>query len=153
MVLTQWFDLGSSVSVVKKLCSISPFVKKVPFVALKLIVSNSLCMITWFQLVFSEIPPCKYCLIYKCALFCHFSGSIFTKKDSIQENKFMSRWYMTSGCKLQLQFNEICMKTNMNSKRYYVENIISWNTEQYIGTMNKYDIFIWELEFKKVCSY
>ena len=79
MVLTQWFNLGLSASVVKKLLSISPFVTKVPFVALKLILSNSLCMITWFKLVFSEIPLCKYCFIYTCALFCLFSGSIFTK--------------------------------------------------------------------------
>ena len=59
---------------------ILPFVMKVPFVALKWILSNSLCMITWFNLVFSEIPLCKYCFIYMCALFGHFSGSIFTKK-------------------------------------------------------------------------
>ena len=54
--------------------SISPFVTKVPFVALKLILSNSLCIITWFKLVFSEIPLSKYCFIYTCPLFFHFLG-------------------------------------------------------------------------------
>ena len=80
MVFTQWFNLGSSVSVVKKLLSMSPFVTKVQFVALKLILSNSFSMITCFQSVFSELPLCTYCFIYICALFCHFSGFIFTKK-------------------------------------------------------------------------
>ena len=78
-VLTQWFNLGSSVSVIKKLLSISPFVAKVPFVALKLILSDP-CKLTWLKLVFSEIPLCTYCLIYMCAFFWHFSGSLLTKK-------------------------------------------------------------------------
>ena len=80
MVLTQWFNLGSLVSVVKKLLSISPFVTKVPFVALKLILFNSLCMITWFKQLFKKKLLCKYCFIYMFALICHFSGSFFTTK-------------------------------------------------------------------------
>ena len=52
VVLTQWFNLGLSVSVLKKLLSISPFVTKVPFVALKLLLSNSFSMITCFKSVF-----------------------------------------------------------------------------------------------------
>ena len=82
MVFTQWFNLGLSMSVVQQLLLISHFVTKVPFVALKLILSHSLCMITWFKLVLSKIS-CKFCFIDMCALFCHFSGSIFTKKDII----------------------------------------------------------------------
>ena len=88
MVLTQWFNLILSVSVVKKLLSISPFVMKVPFVALKLILSNSFCMVTWLKLVFSEIPFCTYCFIYACALSCHFSWSIYTKKGYYSRNCF-----------------------------------------------------------------
>ena len=78
-----------SESVVKKLLLISPFVTNVQFVALKLILSNSLCMIIWFKLLFWELPLCKYCFIYTCALFCHFSGSIFTKKGILfKETRF-----------------------------------------------------------------
>ena len=106
MVLTQWFNLGLSVSLVKKLLSTSLFVTRGPFVAPKLILSNSLCMTTWFKLVFSEMPLCKYCFIYTCALFCHFLGQFSPKKDNIQENKVFSRWNMTSGCYLQLQFSQ-----------------------------------------------
>ena len=80
MVFTQWFNLGSSVSVVKKLLSSSPYVTKVLFMALKLILSNSLCMITWLKFVFSEITLCKYCFIYTCALFCHFCWVHFPQK-------------------------------------------------------------------------
>ena len=80
MVVTQWFNLGKSVNGVKRLLLISPFVTKVLFVTLKLILSNFLCMITWFKLVISEISLCKNCYIYTCALFCHFSGSICSKK-------------------------------------------------------------------------
>ena len=72
-VLTQWFNLGLSVRVIKKLLSISHFVMKVPFGPLKVILYNSL-------IVFSEIPLCKYCFIQMCTLFYHFPGSIFTKK-------------------------------------------------------------------------
>ena len=78
------------------------FVTKVPFVALKLILSNSLCLITWFKWVFSEISLCTYCFIYMCALCCPFSGSIFTIFGD-----YLSRWNMTSGCQLQLQYNEV----------------------------------------------
>ena len=106
MVLTQWFNLGLSVSVVEKLLSTSLFVTRGPFVAHKLILSNSLCMIIWFKLLFSEIQLCKYCFIYTCALFCHFLGPFSPKMDNIQENKVLSRWNMTSGCYLQLKFRQ-----------------------------------------------
>ena len=41
---------------------------------------NSFCIIPCFKSAFSEIIFCVYCFIYTCALFCHFLGSIFTKK-------------------------------------------------------------------------
>ena len=89
MALTQWFNFGLSVSVVKKLIKISLFVTKVPFVALKLILSNSFCMITCFKSVFLESLLCTYCFIYTCALFYHFYGSIFTKKGYYSRKLFI----------------------------------------------------------------
>ena len=99
MVLTQWFNLGLSVSVVKKLVSISPFVTKVLFVTLILILSNSLCLITWFKLVFWEIPLCKYCLIYMCALFRPFFCVYFHHKRILFKK---TRFYV---CETWLQGN------------------------------------------------
>ena len=96
MVSTQWINFGLSVRVVKKLLSISPFVTKVPFVALKLRLSNSLCMITWCKLVFSELPLCTYCFIYMCTLFCHFSWSILTKKGYYSRKQGLNT--LTHGC-------------------------------------------------------
>ena len=122
MVLTQWFNLGFSVSVVKKLPLISPFVTKVPFVALKLIVYKSLCMITWFKLVFSESPLCRFCFIYMCALFCHFSGSFFTLK------KYYSR---KQGFKYVKHDFRVLAPTSSYTSQLWIELIptgkIRWN--------------------------
>ena len=91
MVLTQWFNLGSSVSVVKKLLSISPFVTKVPFVALKLILFNFLCMITWFKLLFSEIPFYKYFFfkyLYMCLVRPFFWVHFHQKRILFKKTRF-----------------------------------------------------------------
>ena len=68
VVLTQWFNLASSVGMVNKLLSISPFVMQVPFVALKSILSNYFCITTCFKSLFPKRPICTYCLIYICVL-------------------------------------------------------------------------------------
>ena len=96
MVMIQWFNLGLSVRVVKKLLSSSPFMMKVPFVTFKLILFNSCCMITCFESVFSEIHFVHIVLFIHVLCFAIFLGPFSPKKNIIQENKILSRWSMSS---------------------------------------------------------
>ena len=81
VVLTQWFNLGSSVGVGKKLLSISLLVRKVPFVVLNLILFNYFCIKICFKLLFSTFTICPIVShIYMCARFCNFSLKIICKK-------------------------------------------------------------------------
>ena len=85
VVLIQWFNLDYSVVVVKTLLSISPFVTKVPFVALKSILSNYFCIKTCFKLLFHKLQFVHIVLYFSlcytlCTLFCHFLRDIFSKK-------------------------------------------------------------------------
>ena len=122
MVLTQWFYLGLSVIVVKKLLSISPFVAKVPFVPLYLIIFNSLCIITIKTSVFRNSTLYILFYLYVGFVLPFFWVHFHQKKeeDIIQENKVLSRGNMTSGCYPQLQYtqflNKCLNKTFMHGK-------------------------------------
>ena len=153
IVLTQWFNFGLLVCAVKKLFSISTFVRKVLFVALKLILFIIFCMITWFKLVIIEIPLHTYCFIYMCALFCFFGVCFYQKKDMIQQNKVLSRWNMTSGSNFNLVYRGSVInkelwadifKQKFGVSVYYIISSCSWNQKflwRYVLSSNNRGLF------------
>ena len=96
-VLTQWFNLGSSVWMVQKLLSNSYLVTKVLFVALKSKLSNYFCIKTGlnhfffkFKFVHIVLYICEFCSDMK--IYHIFSKNFF------KENMIWGKWNWTSGC-------------------------------------------------------
>ena len=90
VVLTLRFNQGSSISVIKYLISISPFVTKVAFVAFKSIFSNKLSIKACFKSLFEKFQL-VHIVFYRCVL----CSAISLEKDIFQENQIIGRYNLS----------------------------------------------------------